>query len=66
MHNPIEIEYRKKKIGLCKEGKDKEGMGFPHSHTTAALLVPRLYSGTTNGLSSPTGWLGRSLYPLAY
>ena len=28
-------------------------MGFPHSHTTAALLVPRLYSGTTNGLSSP-------------
>ena len=45
--------------------EEKESSEF-RTHTTAALLVPRLYSGTTNGLSSPTGWLGRSLYPLAY
>jgi hypothetical protein len=49
-----------------RRSEKKEGEREFRTHTPPPLflLAPWLYSATTNGLSPPTGWLGRSLYSL--
>jgi hypothetical protein len=60
-------------IGLCCKWSEGGRVRRKKEKGSPALTPPPLswsrswlYSGTTNGLSPPTGWLGRSLYSLAY